>query len=456
MATQRLWDKGDSLDTFVHRFTVGDDPQLDRQLAHFDCLGSAAHVHALARLGILTHAEAGRLLTSLQACAAEWTRFEIPWELEDCHTAIESRLTEEHGELGRKIHAGRSRNDQVATASRMYMRFYAHAWLDELTRLVDALLTRIESDGDLPLPGHTHLRAAMPASIGLWLHSVIAAATEQQQATLDLLERLDTCPLGTAAGFGSPLPLDRELTARLLGFSRPQANPIDVQNARGRMELYYARVAADIGAVCERLASDLMLYCLPEFGFARLPDALTTGSSIMPQKRNPDVLELVRAHGARLRAAPNEIQFLTTRLTSGYHRDLQLTKGPMIAVTATTGVLIQTVTRVVPRITFDAQRLRSAMTPELYATHAAVQQVLAGVPFRDAYRAVAAEPERDWKAELPPDIVRSAGRLDPATLAACRDEQADLRQACDTWAARLKAVPNMVFAAPAGGPAGVD
>lgn len=391
MKPARLWEKGVAVDEVVHRFTVGDDPLWDRYLVHWDCLGSAAHARTLARAGLLAEQELASLLGGLAEIdeADRAGDFEIPRELEDCHTAIEARLTKDLGDAGAKIHAGRSRNDQVAAAMRLFMRYHALQWVDELQELLEVTLQRIERDGHFVMPGYTHLQRAMPSSVGQWFHAIAEAVLEQMHATVDLLGRLDSCPLGTGAGYGVPLPLDRAYTAKLLGFSRVQRSPIDVQNSRGRLERYFLRVAADVSAVIEKLSCDLVLFSTAEFGFFKLPVEMTTGSSIMPQKRNPDVLELLRAHGARMRARLLELESVTGKLTSGYHRDLQLTKEPTIrsALELTDMVLI--VKRVLEELSIETERLESAMNPELYSTHAALAMTRAGTPFREAYLDVA-------------------------------------------------------------------
>lgn len=387
----RLWHKGAAPDEFIHRFTVGDDPRWDAHLVHWDCLGSAAHARTLHRAGVLSDDELCALLRGLaeiDALAREG-RFPIPPELEDCHTAIEGHLSHACGEAGSKIHAGRSRNDQVAAAMRLLMRAHALEWIDLLCAFIETALARTERDGSAPMPGYTHLQPAMPSSVGQWLHAIAEGALEQVRACLDLLDRLDGCPLGTGAGYGAPLPLDREFTARLLGFARVQRSPIDVQNSRGRMEKYFARVAADIGTLLEKLGADVVLFCGAEFGFFKLPEALTTGSSIMPQKRNPDAAELLRAHGARLRSRAAEIEAVCGKLGSGYHRDLQLTKEPAIRSGQEAAVLLRVAERLLSGIEFQQDRMREAMRPELYATHAALELVRQGLPFREAYRRVA-------------------------------------------------------------------
>ena len=399
----QLWDKGGDLDLLVHRFTVGDDPRLDLRLIHFDCLGSAAHVRVLQRAELLSHDEADRLvaeLSRIDALAGEG-QFAIPDELEDGHTAIEAHLTAALGELGEKIHAGRSRNDQVATAVRLFMRHHALLWTEAIAEVIAALAERTGRDGDVPMPGYTHMQPAMPSSVGLWLHAFAEALLEQLRAAVHLLAQLDCCPLGTGAGYGVPLPLDRDYAAELLGFSRVQRNPLDVQNGRGRMETYFVRVAADVAATFEKFSTDLILFSTAEFGFFSLPEALTTGSSIMPQKRNPDVLELTRAHAGRLRARQHELEWLVGKLPSGYHRDLQLTKGPMIEAADQIAAMLPIMQRVIRAIVIHRDRLAAAMRPELFATHAALQLVQTGVPFRRAYRQVA-------------DSLRSASFTPPA------------------------------------------
>ena len=449
-AGRRLWEKGAPLDADVHRFTVGDDPAWDERLVYWDCLGSAAHARTIHRAGILNDPELSELLDGLRSIADRAARggFPIPPELEDCHTAIEAELTR-RGPAGAKIHTGRSRNDQVATAMRLFMRNRALGWIDLLGAFIRATLDRLERDGDVPMPGYTHLRAAMPSSVGLWLHAWAEGAFAQILAALDLLERLDACPLGTGAGFGAPLDLDRAFAARSLGFTRPQRNPIDAQNSRGRSELCFVRVAIDVGALFEKLASDLMLFTTREFGFFSLPAELTTGSSIMPQKRNPDVLELLRAHAGRLRARGAELEAVTSKLPSSYFRDLQLTKAPAMRAADEADALLRIGARLIAGLEIHCQRLADAMTPELYATHAAIELVRQGLPFRDAYRRVAAELDLDGLAgyDLAP-YRRSVGRADPAVISELKDELAAAEARAAGWRKRIEAAESAVLAAP--------
>ncbi|HEY3242538.1 MAG TPA: argininosuccinate lyase [Phycisphaerae bacterium] len=410
--TQRLWDKGGDVDAVIHRFTVGDDPHWDRYLVHWDCIASAAHARTLAKAGVLSEVELETLtggLAQIDTLDREG-QFEIPEELEDCHTAIEAWLTKHVGEAGAKIHTARSRNDQVAVAMRLYMRHHVLEWVSALERFINTCQERMERDGDIPMPGYTHMQPAMPSSVGMWLHAFAEAALEQMRACSDLLERLDCCPLGTGAGFGVALPLNREYTAKLLGFSRVQRSPIDVQNSRGRMETYFVRVAVDIGAFLEKLAWDLILFSTAEYGFFSLPESMTTGSSIMPQKRNPDVLELLRARAGRLRGRLHELEWVAGKLPSNYHRDLQLTKEPTIRAALDIEDMLLVAERVVAGFTLHHDKLEAAMRPELYAADAAYTLVQQGVPFRRAYREIAEQLRRGIQPLRPTTSVWSSTR----------------------------------------------
>ena len=437
----RLWEKGLPLDDAIHRFTVGDDPQLDRALVYWDCLGSAAHALTLLRAGLLSESECDALRAALGRIATRAAAgdFEIPVELEDCHTAIEAALVAELGETGKKIHAGRSRNDQVATAMRLWLRSRVFVWLDLLDAFAIALDQRLAEIGDIPMPGLTHMQPAMPSSLGQWLHAQLEAVLEQMRAAHDLLNRLDSCPLGTGAGFGVALGFDREYTAQLLGFARAQRSPIDVQNSRGRLERYFVRVAADMAALIEKFACDLLLFFSPPWEWIKLPAAFTTGSSIMPQKRNPDVLELLRARAARLRAAEVELAWVTGKLPSSYHRDLQLTKNAPLAAASEVETLLDIATRVVQAFTPDAARLRAALTPELYATDAAFARVRAGAPFRDAYRSVAEEIRAGtFTADPQAPEYAALGRADATMVAASRSECLTLKRRSDDLRAEIE------------------
>jgi len=387
----RLWEKGLPLDEAIHRFTVGDDPELDKRLLPFDALGSAAHARMLAHAGLMPMNDAQALADSLAAIAARAGRGElgISPAQEDCHTAIEVLLTQQLGEAGKRIHLGRSRNDQVILALRLYMR---DALLDiaaQATELANEFISFARAHADAAMPGYTHLRRAMPSSFGLWAGAFAAGLGEELQALRAVYARLDRCPLGAAAGFGVPLPLEREYLAELLGFSGVQISPADVMNSRGRHELALVNGLASIGLVLEKFLWDVALYCMPEFGFLELPDAFTTGSSIMPQKRNPDVVELARARCRELRGHALMLQELAGGLPSSYHRDFQLLKKPLFAALDTARELLEVLRRLIPAMQVNAERARAACGDELYAAHEATRLAQQGVPFRDAYQQVA-------------------------------------------------------------------
>jgi len=387
----RLWEKGLPLDAAIHRFTVGDDPELDKRLLPFDALGSAAHARMLAHAGLMPMNDAQALADSLAAIAARAGRGElgISPAQEDCHTAIEVLLTQQLGEAGKRIHLGRSRNDQVILALRLYMR---DALLDiaaQATELANEFISFARAHADAAMPGYTHLRRAMPSSFGLWAGAFAAGLGEELQALRAVYARLDRCPLGAAAGFGVPLPLEREYLAELLGFSGVQISPADVMNSRGRHELALVNGLASIGLVLEKFLWDVALYCMPEFGFLELPDAFTTGSSIMPQKRNPDVVELARARCRELRGHALMLQELAGGLPSSYHRDFQLLKKPLFAALDTARELLEVLRRLIPAMQVNAERARAACGDELYAAHEATRLAQQGVPFRDAYQQVA-------------------------------------------------------------------
>jgi len=393
-----LWDKSLPLDEVVHRFTVGDDPSTDLALVALDCVASAAHARTLAAAGLLGDADLAALLAALRAAhdQALAGRFTIDPTQEDCHTALEQWLTERVGDTGKRIHLGRSRNDQVLVALRLALRAGLFDLALRTQSLASALHGFATRHADAPLPGYTHLRRAMPSSFGQWAGAYAQGLGEELEAAAGVAVRLDRCPLGAGPGFGVPLPLDRALTARLLGFSRVQVNPIDAINSRGRDALGVLDWLVSVAGQLERLSWDVALYSTEEFGYLKLPVAFTTGSSAMPQKRNPDVVELLRANCRRLRALRDEVLGVSSGLPSSYHRDLQLAKHPSLEALRVGSGLLEIARRLVEALEPDRARAAAACTPELYATHAAYQRAATGElssrqTFRDAYQAVAAE-----------------------------------------------------------------
>lgn len=386
-----LWAKDLPLDLQLHGFTVGQDPITDLQLMPFDTEGSAAHARMLGETGLLPEAEARALVGALAQLRQEALQGLIPIlpEEEDCHTALEHALTERLGETGRRIHLARSRNDQVATAFRLLMRTRVLDLGQAVHACAAAFLDLARRERDTPLPGYTHMRRAMPASWGMWAAAYAEGLLEELEALPALWDRLDRCPLGAAAGFGSPIPLDRARSAQLLGFSRVQGSPMDVMNSRGRYEQAMAAWVVSASGTLEKALWDLALYSTEEFGFLRLPDAFTTGSSLMPQKRNPDVVELARARCRELRGLAGLIGQLASGLPSSYHRDHQLLKAPFLETMAKGQELFQVFAHLLPGLEILKAGCEAACTQELHAAKEACRLAAAGMPFRDAYLEVA-------------------------------------------------------------------
>jgi argininosuccinate lyase len=388
MPVELLWAKGLPLDAAIHRFTVGSDPETDLQLVPFDCMGSAAHARMLAKVGLLPEGEARALVQAL-AGLAESASFRILPEQEDCHTAIEAELTRLLGDAGKRIHLGRSRNDQVITALRLWMRCQVAALGAAVLKVAQAFHALALAHENVQLPGYTHLRRAMPSTFGQWAGAYAEGLLEELEALQALDARLDRSPLGAAAGFGVPLPLDRAYAGELLGFTRVQRNPVDVMNSRGRHEAALLHWLASVAGVLEKACWDLSLYSTEEFGFIKLPDAFTTGSSIMPQKRNPDVLELARGACRELRGRAAAFEHLVSGLPGSYHRDAQLQKQPLLEAVRRGLEWLDLLARLVPALEVQQGAAAAACTDELYAAHAAYALVAEGWTFRDAYREVA-------------------------------------------------------------------
>ncbi len=328
-----LWSSGGSagLDQAILDFTAGEDVTLDRELFLYDVRATAAHVRGLQRIGLLDSAGSDTLCALLDELHEDFAagRFVLDQRYEDGHSAIETWLTERAGELGARVHTGRSRNDQVAVAVRLYIRDRLGEIARSCTTIAHACLDQAERHAETPMPGYTHLQRAVPSSIGLWLGGFAESYTDDVALVTSVAQLLDASPLGTAAGYGVNLPLDRDGVAADLGFSRLQVNALATQNSRGKAELMALQAAYHPMQDLRRLAWDLSLFTTAEFGFVRLPQKYTTGSSIMPNKANPDVVELMRARVATVEGAMHEIQAVLS-LPSGYQRDLQLTKGPLI------------------------------------------------------------------------------------------------------------------------------
>jgi argininosuccinate lyase len=385
-----LWQKaGIRTDERVMRFLAGDDVVLDREFLPYDIAASKAHVEGLAHIGIVSAAEAQAIAHELDALADDFRSggFVLDERYEDGHSAIEARLTERLGDAGSKVHTGRSRNDQILVATRLWLK----AKLAELlAHCVDAARVCLQRAGaePIPMPGYTHLQRAVVSSTSLWFAGFAEAFIDDAQRARDAAAWIDANPLGTAAGYGVNLPLDREHTTQALGFARLQVNPVYAQLSRGKFEIGALDALGAALLDLRRIAWDLSLFTTAEFGFVRLPSEYTTGSSIMPNKRNPDVVELMRASYASVAAARCEIEQLLS-LPSGYQRDLQFSKGAIFHGFHRGLAALALLPELIARIEWNAPAMRAAIEPAMYSTDAAIEQAVTGVPFRDAYRRVA-------------------------------------------------------------------
>ena len=393
----KLWAKGVKLNKLVESFTVGMDWQLDGRLVTADVLGSLAHAAMLQSIDILPPKQSAALREGLLQILEEHRngQFAITVGDEDCHTAIENKLVELTGEAGKRIHAGRSRNDQVLTALRLWMRHALFHITDTSLETVTALLDFALKFKGVSMPGRTHMQPAMPSSVELWAGGFAEQLLDDAKNMASLYESMDQCPLGSGAGYGVPLPLDREMTAKLLGFARVQNTVTWCGLSRGKLESRLIDSAEQITLTLSKLATDLILFSMPEFGWFTLPEELCTGSSIMPQKRNPDGLELMRAKAASLGALSVQVKAVIRSLPSGYNRDFQETKEPVMRAVDTVLDMLNIATLTVQNLTVNKDRLADALNDGgIYAADAAMTLTAKGMSFRDAYREVAAHPEK--------------------------------------------------------------
>jgi len=388
---KKLWDKGYDLNKTIESYTVGNDPILDKQLIYYDCIASIAHTKMLGKMGLLTKTEAMYLVQELKHIIDldKKGEFPITQDQEDCHTAIEMFLTNSLGDVGKKIHTARSRNDQVLTALRLYYKDQ----INNINQLIEGLIYSISSftsdHGNIQFPGYTHMQRAMPSSFDLW-GTAFLDSMKDNLLLLDTVNKLvDQSPLGTAAGYGVPLNIDREFTAKELGFSSVQNNSVYTQFSRGKFEISVLHVLSQIMLDLNKIASDLILISMSEFGYVEIPDEFCTGSSIMPQKKNPDVLELLRAKYHVVSSFEFQVSQLTANLISGYNRDIQLTKEPVMRGFSITAESIKIAILLFQNISVNEQKCKDAMTDELFATEKVYELVKKGVPFRDAYLKIA-------------------------------------------------------------------
>ncbi|RAP56402.1 argininosuccinate lyase [Oleiagrimonas sp. MCCC 1A03011] len=385
-----LWQKeGVRVDARIMRFLAGDDVLLDREFLLHDITASKAHVAGLGRIGVLGADEVASITRELDALAEDFRDgdFILDDTHEDGHSAIEARLVERLGDVGRKVHTGRSRNDQVLVATRLWLKEQLAALGDLCVAIAEVCLQRAGAES-LPLPGYTHLQRAVVSSTTMWFAGFAEGFLDNAVRARATRDWLDANPLGTAAGYGVNLPLDRAFTTEELGFARMQVSPIYAQLSRGKFELGALDALASTLLDLRRMAWDLSLFTTAEFGFVRLPDEYTTGSSIMPNKRNPDVIEMLRASYAPVAAARVEIEQLLS-LPSGYQRDLQLSKGSLWHGFTHGLRALDLMPDLLARLQWNEAAMRAAIEPSMYATDVAIEQAAAGVPFRTAYRAAA-------------------------------------------------------------------
>jgi len=426
-----LWQKaGVETDARIMRFLAGSDVLLDREFFLHDITASKAHVQGLARIGVVSADEAASLARELDALADDFSSgaFVLDERYEDGHSAIEARLTERLGDAGRRVHTGRSRNDQILVATRLWLKEKLSALATHCRAIAAACLNRAAQPA-LPLPGYTHLQRAVVSSTAMWFAGFAEGFIDNALRAQQTLAWIDANPLGTAAGYGVNMPLDRAHTTEALGFSRMQASPIYAQLSRGKFELAALEALASALLDLRRMAWDLSLFTTTEFGFVSLPPEYTTGSSIMPNKRNPDVVELLRASYATVAAARCEIEQLLS-LPSGYQRDLQFSKGSMFHGMTHGLAALELVPDLVGRLRWNEPAMRAAIEPAMYATDVAIEQAAQGVPFRDAYRAAAAAAATAGEGRTPERSL--AERVSPGG-------GADLR--LGELAARLRALP---------------
>ena len=425
----KLWSK-ESTNTsqLVETFTVGRDKEFDILLAKYDVQGSMAHVRMLGEVGLMSKEDADIAVKGLEAIAAdiEHGRFVIEEGMEDVHSQVEFMLTQRIGEAGKMIHSGRSRNDQVAVDIKLYLRAEVLAVKEEVKQSFDLLIAQSEKFREHLLPGYTHLQIAMPSSFGLWMGAYAESLADDMELLAAAYQVANKNPLGSGAGYGSSFPLNRRRTTELLGFKTLNWNSVYAQMSRGKTEKVIAVALAGIAGTIGRLAMDCCLYINQNFGFISFPSELTTGSSIMPHKKNPDVFELIRAKCNRLQAVPNELSLLLANLPSGYHRDLQLTKEILFPAIEELKACLQMTRLMLENLSVKSNILDDEKYKYLFSVEAVNELVNKGVPFREAYKQVGNEIENgtftfDYKKQLHHTHEGSIGNL-------CNDEIVQVMQ----------------------------
>ena len=384
----KLWEKNSQTENIVERFTVGNDRELDHQLALADVIGSLAHTQMLESIGLLTSEELKIIHKELKDIYREIIggNFKIDEGVEDIHSQIEILLTERIGDAGKKIHSGRSRNDQVLVDLKIFFRSEIEKTVNNCKLLFDQFSTLSEKYRDILIPGYTHLQIAMPSSFGLWFGAYSESLVDDLEMMLAAWKISNKNPLGSAAGYGSSFPLNRKLTTELLGFDSLNYNVVYAQMGRGKTERIIAQGMSSIAATLAKFSMDICLYINQNFNFISFPDELTTGSSIMPHKKNPDVFELIRSRSNKIQALPNEIAMMTTNLPSGYHRDLQLLKENLFPSFESLNECLLICNYMLEHIVIKDDILSDPKYDYLFSVEVVNNEVLRGVPFREAYK----------------------------------------------------------------------
>ena len=394
---QKLWEKNVQVDHEVDIFTVGKDREMDIYLAKYDVLGSMAHITMLESIGLLTKEELNVLLAELRNiyAVADRGEFIIEEGIEDVHSQVELMLTRRLGDMGKKIHSGRSRNDQVLLDLKLFTRSQIQELVELVSGLFDVLISQSNRYKDVLLPGYTHLQVAMPSSFGLWFGAYAESLVDDLQLMQAAYRICNRNPLGSAAGYGSSFPLNRQMTTDLLGFDSLDYNVVYAQMGRGKMERTVAFAMAGIAATLSKLAFDACMFNSQNFGFIKLPDQFTTGSSIMPHKKNPDVFELTRAKCNKLQGLPQQIILISNNLPSGYFRDLQIIKEVFLPAFDELKDCLRMVTHMMREVKVNEHILDDDKYSLLFSVEEVNRRVLAGMPFRDAYKQVGLDIEAD-------------------------------------------------------------
>ncbi len=391
----KLWEKNTKVDSKIEAFTVGRDREMDLYLAPYDVLGSMAHITMLESVGLLAADELKMLLAELKSIyeLAIEGNFEIEEGVEDVHSQVELMLTRKLGEVGKKIHSGRSRNDQVLLDLKLFARDGIQKTVSEIENLFNVLIAQSDKYKNVLLPGYTHLQIAMPSSFGLWFGAYAESLADDLQLLLSAWKITNRNPLGSAAGYGSSFPLNRQMTTDLLGFDTMNYNVVYAQMGRGKMERTVANALASVAATVSKLAFDACMFTSQNFGFIKLPDAFTTGSSIMPHKKNPDVFELTRAKCNKLQSLPQQIMLITNNLPSGYFRDLQIIKEVFVPAFDEIADCLQITAMMMAQVEVNPEILNDKRYDYLFSVEEVNRLTLEGMPFRDAYKKVGLEIE---------------------------------------------------------------